>query len=316
MSLKKRINDFFEFYPSEKKGVFFLAGLMAFWVLGLYIYQRMPANATHGDPEFEAAVLEYYQGLDAQAAQSSAEAPSNRASVQLFLFDPNVLSFDSLKLLGLPERTARAIVNYRASGGTFRNPDDLAKIYVLSEEDFMRLKPYVEISLADRTATTLPDREKVVTEAAKEKGAGEERQSAMYDMPELVELNLADTSDLVAIRGIGPFFARKIIERRDALGGFRDYTQLKEIYRFDDEKLEMVAPYLSLDTSLVHRIDLNKADIDRLKRHPYITFKIANSIVQMRNAHGSFRRVEDIQRSYLINDSIFGRIKPYLIVHE
>ncbi len=319
MSLKKRVNDFFEFYPSEKKGVFYLAILMAVWIVGLYIYQRMPAKVSHGDSEFEAAVLEYYQGLEAQASQSAGEQKVKPASVQLFSFDPNVLSLDSLKLLGLPERTARAIVNYRSSGGKFRNPEDLAKIYVLSEEDFTRLEPFIEISLAERKAGKQPEKEMVIREIERkerEEKVKTEDHTAKYDVPELIELNLADTADLMAIRGIGPFFARKIIERRDALGGFRHYEQLKEIYRFDDEKLELVAPYLTLDTTLVDRIDLNKADIDRLKRHPYIGFKIANSIVQMRNAHGPYRRVEDVQRSYLINDSIFGRIKPYLIVHE
>ena len=39
------------------------------------------------------------------------------------------------------------------------------------------------------------------------------------EIPKL-ELNTADSTALVALRGIGPYYARKILAYRDRLGGF------------------------------------------------------------------------------------------------
>src|SRR5690606_38365709 len=63
-----------------------------------------------------------------------------------FSFDPNTLLADGWQKLGLSERQIRNIINYRQRGGVFRKKGDLEKMYTLTESDYLRLEPYIQIA--------------------------------------------------------------------------------------------------------------------------------------------------------------------------
>src|SRR4030095_1727572 len=62
-----------------------------------------------------------------------------------FYFDPNKITEDDWKKLGLRDRTIKTIVNFRNKGGRFKEPIDIKKIYGLKEEEFKRLLSFVRI---------------------------------------------------------------------------------------------------------------------------------------------------------------------------
>ena len=62
-----------------------------------------------------------------------------------FVFNPNTITLDSLCMLGLSPRQAQTIINYRNKGGCFRRPEDFSRMYVVSEELFLRLRPFIVI---------------------------------------------------------------------------------------------------------------------------------------------------------------------------
>lgn len=311
MNFKKFVRDYLEYYPSEKKGVFYLALLIALWGAGVFVYSRIPADYT-SDPEFEAAVAEYYRNLEQEEVPQASTRSEKKEDVQRFHFNPNTISVDSLVMLGLPGRTAQSIVNYRNSGGHFNEPKDLAKIYTLSDEDYEVLEPFIRIP-----KTEIPPSEKPRESdwRIEEKSSFKEESSPSEEMI-VLDINLADTNQLMQIRGIGSYFAQKIVEHREKLGGYRNLEQLLEIYYFDREKLDELAPHFKLSNEGIRQINLNKVTLDELRRHPYFPYSIANSIVRMREMHGPYKRIEEVHRSYLMNDSIFGRIKPYISVHD
>lgn len=80
----------------------------------------------------------------------AAKRQPNIAVSELFVFDPNTASYDDLLILGLSARTARSIENYRNKGGKFRRPEDFQRIYTLSEEDYVRLRPFIRIGAQQR----------------------------------------------------------------------------------------------------------------------------------------------------------------------
>jgi len=309
MNFRKFVRDYLEYYPSEKKGVFYLAVLIVLWAIGLYFYTRQPVVADD-DKAFQLAVAEYYQNLEAAEAKSVISESTDEEERVLFQFNPNVISYDSLLLLGLPERTAHSIMNYRKSGGQFRKPDDLAKIYTLSDREFDVLKPYIRIPQEER--------QDWAKDAAKDSDAEESPEEKVKgERPViLVNVNRADTTELMNVRGVGSYFAGAIVEHREKLGGFHNLNQLLEIFLIDEEKLEEIAPYLELTAEDISRINLNTVSFDELRQHPYISYRVANSIVRMREQHGPYRQIEDLRRSHLMNDSIFARIKPYISVHD
>lgn len=319
MGLKKLFKDYFEYYPSEKKGVFYLLSIIILWAVGLYFYSRMVVSS-EPDTDFQNAVAEYYaaQSLTERAAVTISEE-TNRRDWNLFLFDPNTLPLDSLVMLGLPEYTARAIVNFRNSGGSFKTPESLSKIYTLSEQDFNEVVPYVRISSTYSEGHASSDsRENRYKFSGWEPSYGDstQKQARAFSPPAIVELNLADSAELRTVIGIGGFFAREIAARRIALGGYRSFDQLLEIFRLDTMHLDRMSPYLTLDTNLVQKMDLNAVSLDQLRKHPYFSYSVANSIVKMREAHGPYSKVSDIKKSYLVNDSIFNRVKNYLQIDD
>jgi len=69
---------------------------------------------------------------------------------------------------------------------------------------------------------------------------------------------------------------------------------------------------LTLDTSLIQRININEVDLKRLGYHPYLTWKQARIIINYRDQHGDYRTVKDIQKTLVISDSVYLKIAPYL----
>ena len=89
------------------------------------------------------------------------------------------------------------------------------------------------------------------------------------------------------IPGIGSGIARMIAGYRQRLGGFYRIEQLAEI-NLDYEQLR---PWFSIRADSIRRINLNKAGIERLRRHPYINFYQAKAFVEYRRKHGELRNL-------------------------
>lgn len=203
-------------------------------------------------------------------------------------FDPNHYTKDDWIKLGLSEKQADVVIRFTERG--IRSNEELKKIYVIPSDLYELLK--------DSTIYTI----RIV-----------DQEPRIAKMKVLVELNSSSESDLLTIPGIGPYYAKKIIEYRSSLGGFVADKQLLEIWKFDEEKLSEIKPYLVIDDTELVRININSATIDELKSHPYISYSIANSIVKMR-LHEPYEEVSDIKRSKLIDDQLFDKLEPYLKV--
>lgn len=233
------------------------------------------------------------------------ETDNTNKSTQLFYFDPNTISFNGWKKLGLKERIAKTILNYRAKGGYFRKPEDLKKIYGLQESEFERLSPYVKIKSQNSTA------KETSFDLAKPQNGDAEKKNYTYSVP-LVDINTADTLMFIALPGIGSKLASRIINFRDKLGGFYSIDQVGETYALPDSTFRKIKQYLELKTLSLRKININTASIDVLKAHPYIKWSVANPIVAYRNEHGAFSSIEDIKKIATVSDELFDKIAPYL----
>jgi DNA uptake protein ComE-like DNA-binding protein len=76
--------------------------------------------------------------------------------------------------------------------------------------------------------------------------------------------------------------------------------------------LEIIEPFIKIDNSKIIKIELNSVDLDNLKKHPYVRWNIANSIIKIREQKGDFKNIEEIKESVLINEEMFEKLKPYL----
>jgi competence protein ComEA len=64
----------------------------------------------------------------------------------------------------------------------------------------------------------------------------------------------------------------------------------------------------------VQKININTADANTLKQHPYIRWNVANAIVQYRRQHGVFNAREQLQQIALITPELYQKIEQYIAV--
>ncbi|HWB63518.1 MAG TPA: helix-hairpin-helix domain-containing protein [Chitinophagales bacterium] len=66
---------------------------------------------------------------------------------EYFEFDPNKIGVPEWVRLGFSEKQAITIEHYKEKGGRFYRTEDLKKLYVMTDEHYEKLKPYVNIDV-------------------------------------------------------------------------------------------------------------------------------------------------------------------------
>ncbi|MCQ2342848.1 MAG: helix-hairpin-helix domain-containing protein [Paludibacteraceae bacterium] len=138
----------------------------------------------------------------------------------------------------------------------------------------------------------------------------------------VLELNSADTVQLQWIRGIGPSMARRIVRYREQLGGFASVRQLQDREMYLDRYGRPAAiKYCLADSTLknfrvetdsVRQIEVNRASVNRLQQHPYISFTLAKQIYNLRREKIRIPSMDELQRLLSMPDSTADKLKPYL----
>lgn len=209
----------------------------------VYVYRAVPESMP-GDVERSGitdSVVRRNASHGKHAEKVRHEMPYPRT--ESFAFNPNTVSLEDLQRLGFSRKQAQSIDNYRQKGGVFRRKSDFAKSYVVADSVYKRLEPYISIPLID--------------------------------------LNQADSAEFDSLPGIGGWFASKIIEHRERLGGYSYKEQLMDIYRFDQEKFAALSDLVTI--SKPYRYPLWTLPADSLRLHPYIrNYETAHAIVLFR----------------------------------
>lgn len=220
--------------------------------------------------------------------------------ISYFKFDPHTITKDELLSLGLPERTAKNWTKYTANGGSFRKASDVQKVYGLSEKDFQRLLPYVEIS------TPLSD------PIAFNNSPIPRAYESTNRIPVVIDINQATIEQWQELRGIGPAFSKRIVNFRDKLGGFYNINQVAETYGLPDSVFQKIRPSLQ-PSPLIKKLAINQLTEKELAAHPYLRYNDAKVIVQYRNNHGTFAAAVDLEKLYVLEAATIKKITPYLV---
>ena len=127
-----------------------------------------------------------------------------------------------------------------------------------------------------------------------------------------IDINRADSADLLPLPGIGPVFAGRIIKYRNLLGGFANVEQLEEVYGMSIETLDLIKDGVVIDTSAIHKIQLNSATFRELLRHPYLEYEDVKAIVNYRDFKDTIQSFKELQSNYILSDSLLRQVLPYL----
>ncbi len=218
----------------------------------------------------------------------------------MFDFDPNTLSGDGWKRLGLKDRTIQTIQKYLSKGGKFKKAEDINKIWGLHPQDVQRLLPYVKI------------KERYSEYQSKQPYTKEFTAKGSINKNSVIDINTADTTAFISLPGIGSKLAGRIITFREKLGGFYKIEQVAETFGLPDSTYQQIKNRLMLTGSAVKQLNINNATVEEMKAHPYLRYAIANAIIQYRSQHGNFNAITDIKKILLVTEEIFNKIAPYL----
>ncbi len=149
----------------------------------------------------------------------------------------------------------------------------------------------------------------------------------------LLDVNIADTSQFVALRGIGPVLARRIVNYRDVMGGFSSIDQIANVYGIKPEVFEEIKGSLYTNSSTIPasayntrsvpqqnvskeilNVDINIADAEDFAQLPGIGKVLSQRIINYRNALGGFEETSQISKVFNLKPEVFERVVPYLYV--
>lgn len=222
-----------------------------------------------------------------------------------FPFDPNTADSTAFLSLGLQPWQVRNIYKYRAAGGVYRRKEDFARVYGMTNKQYRELEPYIRIGKdyqpyvvfnEPRPAhINIPD--SIAAHRIEKIKAGE-----------TIELNGADTTQLMRVPGIGSYYARQIYNRRQWLGGFYTPDQLLEIEYFPKEAIN----YFHVDESSIRKLNVNKLSLSDLKRHPYINYYQAKDIVDYRRMRGPLKSIDELRLMKDFSERDIDRLRHYV----
>ncbi len=268
--------DLLAFNRNERRGAWLLLTLLLLSTgLRMVLQQRMPnrQHALHIEHILADTTLAPGSWQREGVAGRSQQRPSTRTD-SLFFFDPNTIDAATWQLLGLSERQAAAITSYVQRGGRFRTKEDLQRSFVISDRFYAKVAPWVQI---------VPQEE--VTRPGQYTSSSTKTRHHTQQERRMVCLNQADTAQLRQLRGVGVVLAERIVNYRNALGGFHHPEQISEVFGVRDEVVQNNLHMITLNSTPLRTININTLSADQLRQHPYINQRLAYLITEIRSQY-------------------------------
>jgi len=297
-----KLKAYIEISNFERRGVFALL-FSCLLITGYYYFKnsRTSQSVVYSNQEladYEAQVDSVFKERvqrDASLYKSKYKTKTNDKVVYL-PFNPNSDSEKQLLTAGVPAYVVKSLIKFRTKGGDFKKKSDFKKLYVVNDKLYLALESY--LSLPDESPLSF--RDNVVDDKKGQKQVKE------------LDINSASLEDLMALKGIGEVFAKRILNYRKLLGGFYDKRQLAEVYGLSKETYDAIEPIIVLKSKPIKSILVNSATYEELAKHPYLSYKKAKSIVLYRDQHGNYMSDDDLRKLHLLSKADVDRVLPYL----
>jgi len=205
--------------------------------------------------------------------------------------DANTVDTSILFRMGVPPKIARRWVKFRDRGGSFVRKEDVGKLYGMPDSTLTRIIPLLKV----------PDLKKKRQPFKK-----------VTREPVMVNVNLASSEELQQVRGIGAFYADKIIEYCQKLGGFLTLNQVAETPGLRAGAFDELRKELTITTQEPRLIRINQVSDWKLAQHPYISKKQAEIIVLNRRNRGKFKGRADLLATIVLDTTTVDRLLPYI----
>jgi DNA uptake protein ComE-like DNA-binding protein len=289
------MKSYFSYSAGERRAILFLSVLLVVVLVFSHLLPGIRQYKPIKNKEIEKEIQAFCSSL--KKKQKHFQAYEKKDS--LFYFDPNTLTDSDWEKLGFNTGQIKSIRKYLFRGGRFATKEDLKKMYVISDRQYERIKSYIKIEPVQINIRHKPKLKHLKKEETEEK------------MP--IDINFADSSALVQLKGIGPVFAKRIISYRTLLGGYYTVNQLIEVYGFDQALLSSIKKQI-ITSGNTRKININKASFKELVKHPYIDYNTVKKILYYRNTMGDVKSIDELCKENIIQEKVYEKVKCYLTV--
>lgn len=298
--------DFFYYSRSERRAVYVLLTLITLLLTATFIYtkreQTLADSLASRTEEMDMLLTGSRVSKNVAPKENGRRSGKVGKAKELFEFNPNLADSIELSRLGLTPFVVKNILKYRQKGGRFVSPSSFARVYGLSSEQFKELVPYIRIPVLSS------DKKQILADSSVQRRMNVSRTlSVKYPEGTVVDVNVADTTELKKIPGIGSVIARSIVAYRERLGGFYELNQLLEIRWVTPELLE----WFTLGDKPVTPLALNRAGLDKLRAHPYLDFYQAKVIVEHRRKKGKITSLSQLALYEEFTEKDLKRLSAY-----
>lgn len=159
-------------------------------------------------------------------------------NIQYIKFNPNNYSEKDWQKLGFSSKQAISILKYKTIlGGQFKTKEQIKKCYIISDEKYQEMEPYIDLPTNVEYKAELPKVESKIVENKVEK----------IELTEKFNPNNLNHEDWIKL-GFTEQQVNTILKFKRSLGGkFKDAKTLKKCYAISEEKFNEIEPYLIFD---------------------------------------------------------------------
>ena len=160
----KWLEKYFTFSRTERNGIVVLILLCIIVLIAPRVYFYFKPVQHANNSKYKAGIEAFEKGLTLNEDLTDTITPSDsslahhdstttiqklkRRQATYFEFDPNKIGVEDWVRLGFTEKQAQSVELYKQKGGKFYRPQDLMRLYVMDEEHYYKLKPFVKIDLS------------------------------------------------------------------------------------------------------------------------------------------------------------------------
>lgn len=238
---------------------------------------------------------------------------STKLAITYKKFNPNDLPQQGWEKIGFSTKQAEVIMKYKQIvGGTFTSKEQLRKCYVIDDDKYAEMQPY--ILLQDKTKQD----EKLEKKQTKKLITYKEFDPNNYSINDWKKIGFSHKQ------------AESILKYKKILGGkFKSKEQLQKCYMISDQKFIEIEPYLMFTSSKeklseIQKDILNKKTTSIQKFNPNdlskddwlklgFTEKQVSTIFNFKQSLGGKFTEKTLKKCYAISEEKYKEIEPFLM---
>ena len=328
-----------KFSARERRGILMLIPLLA--VLGWILYSAAKPRFD-GTAEIVGDAIAETTGAPGSHSDSAlqGEQGTQTGTFRMAVFDPNTVTYEEMRGMGLDGNIAASLVRWREYGKVFNIPEDFALVNGMSDSVYAVFKPYIRISEeykikpragkgntkgnASGPNNAKPvnhpssGKERIADDTAADREGYSGRTPAIGTSgttgkpePVLIPFNPNEytAGDFVEL-GFSPKQADVIIRFRDSSGGFRSADDFARCYVVSDAMFGMLEEYITIPATGKGSglLELNTADSLALVSVRGIGARSASDIMAYREKLGGFYDIGQLRDLKVILDKNYELI--------